>query len=56
MIETESLQELIDDARKMPVVVPRPRVLDLTQPAPRREIRIPEAVVVELEDYELYIG
>ena len=57
MIETDGLDQLIADARQMPT--PRTaddRVIDLTVPQPRREIRIPEATVTLLEDYELYVG
>jgi hypothetical protein len=56
MAQTEGLDALIADAQQVPVQVPRPRVIDLTVPQPRREIRIPDAMVTELEDYELYIG
>lgn len=57
VIETDGLQELIDAARQMPVTKPEPRVvIDLTLPTPRREIHIPDALVTQLEDYELYVG
>lgn len=60
VIETDGLQELIDAARQVPVVpVPKPEprvVIDLTLPTPRREIHIPDALVTQLEDYELYVG
>lgn len=56
VIETDALSELIDDARHMPLPKPRGRVIDLTVPAPRAEIVIPDATITLLEDYELYVG
>jgi hypothetical protein len=61
MIETDALGELnladlIDDAAQIPDGTIHPqRVIDLTVPAPRREIVIPDATVTLLEDYELYV-
>jgi len=54
MIETAALSDLIDDAKHIPM--PKPRVIDLTVPEPRRELVIPAATVTLLEDYELYIS
>lgn len=52
-VETDGLTALIADARRVPLV-PRPRVIDLTEPAPRVEITIPDAtvsLVAGLDDY-----
>jgi hypothetical protein len=57
VIETDGLQELIDAAGRVPIAKPEPReVVDLTLPIPRREVHIPDALVTQLEDYELYVG
>ena len=56
MIETDTLSDLIDDAKHIPVPRPRPRVIDLAVPSPRTEIVIPEATMTMLEDYELYVS
>jgi len=57
MIETEGLAELIADASQVPRPRTEPRIIDLDAevPAPA-PIRIPEAMVTLLEDYELYVG
>ena len=63
MHETDALAELtladlIADAQQITLPAPRTpdRVIDLTVPAPRTGIVIPEATMTMLEDYELYVS
>ena len=63
MVETDAMDRMIADARQVPL--PRQKQtedgqrIDLTaaaREAEPREIRIPEATMTMLEDYELYVG
>jgi hypothetical protein len=57
VIETDGLAQLIADASQVPLPRTEPRLIDLdaAPPAPV-PIRIPDATVTLLEDYELYVG
>jgi hypothetical protein len=55
--EIDSLAQLIADAQQVELPRqqrPRPAAVDLAKS--REPIRIPEATVTLLEDYELYVG